>query len=498
MLYHPQNRHIWDAWCFPFEGELHAIHLQYVNNGVPDPVEEGSLWHAATDDLIHWRTLPTALYPGVEPGSVDDRGLWTGCVVEKDGLLYLFYTARSSAEDAAMNRIALATSSDANHWRRYEGNPLFIPDKRWYANEHSPLELYGHGHFIVDCRDLCVVRDPEGGGYWGFFAARKHARTNADTSVIGLCHSDDLLHWTQYAPCFEPPFLACVEVPDVFYLNGKWYMLCLTGNEYGHRGNLSDPLLNHATIYAVADDVRGPYRMLDENVLIGSARPQGYSAKTVIWQEKRVMFYTQRGSGAPESYGSISAPHILDTDDAGRLIPRYHHACDKWFVRTDPGKPLDVSGGLWGSIGDWEQTGEGFQGNCPGDWAVLPFDAEIGNGSVAVTVSIFDARSAGIALHLEGQDIMRGGVVVFLDARERQVVFTRLRQFPLMERRHWPVERGRRYRLKVLMLGGAYLVYVDDILALQLTIDGHCLGKSALFVEHGGAHFTDIVALAER
>src|SRR5690606_10058485 len=120
----------------------------------------GALSHAISNDLLHWQDVGIALYPG-EQGSYDDAELWTGCVEEKDGVYYLFYTARAKKENGRVNRIALAISTDGYHWDRYNNNPIIIPDGRWYVNENNPLKLYGHGYPIVDCRDMCVVKDPK-------------------------------------------------------------------------------------------------------------------------------------------------------------------------------------------------------------------------------------------------------------------------------------------------------------------------------------------------
>ena len=100
--------------------------------------------HAVSADLLHWQSAGIALYPG-ESGSYDDDGLWTGCVGKYEEMYYMYYTARSLKEQGQINRIALATSPDGWNWTRHAENPVLIPDGRWYASEHSPIQLYGHG-----------------------------------------------------------------------------------------------------------------------------------------------------------------------------------------------------------------------------------------------------------------------------------------------------------------------------------------------------------------
>lgn len=497
-MYRPKGMIIWDAWHFAWNDEVHSIHIQLPSQGSTREARlSGSLGHSVTRDLVSWRELPVALYRGA-PGDYDDADLWTGSVVESAGMLYLFYTARSSSEGDQVNRIALATSSDGLHWKKWKDNPIFEADERWYATAKNPLKLHGHGHPIVDMRDLSVVRDPHGEGWWGFFFARKHARTNAGSSVVGLCHSHDLIHWEQLPPCFEPEGLACAEVPEVFFLHGKWYMLCLTGNNYGQRGGLSDALVRVATIYAVADDVCGPYRMLaDHNIVIGAVAHQGYCAKTVEWQGRRVMFYTQSEYGADKTtwgHGSISMPVLLDADEAGRLHALWHPALDDVCVDAQLGAPLDLSGGEWGSIGDWRLSGAEMLGSCADDWAVLPFEPPHEDCVIDVDVELHTSKGAGLAFRMPGESIMAGpgGCVALLDPSLGQVVFTRLRNFPYDECRTWDVKPGGRYHLRVLMVGYVFMVYLDDRLVIQCYESCARTGRIALYVEKGGALFSNL------
>ena len=53
------------------------------------------VFHIVSDDLVHWEQVEcNDLYPG-EKGSYDQDGLWTGCVIEKDGIFHFFLYRRS-------------------------------------------------------------------------------------------------------------------------------------------------------------------------------------------------------------------------------------------------------------------------------------------------------------------------------------------------------------------------------------------------------------------
>ncbi len=495
MNYHPEGLYVWDTWYFFFEGMVHCIHLQQLRPGsTRNEIESGALGHAISKDLVTWETTPTALYRG-ENGSYDDCDLWTGSVIQKDEELYMFYCARSSKENGTINRIALATSKDSIHWSKFSENPLITPDPQWYYGEANPIELHCHGWPIMDCRDLCVVADPDGEGFWGFFAARKYGSECAETSVIGLCHSSDLIHWKQHPPCYAPEKYACVEVPEVFYLNGKWYMLCLTGNSYGQRNRFSDPDLMHATIYAVADQVQGPYVELDNNVLIGSINWQGFSGKTIGLNGDRYLFYTQGEKISGSHFGTVAIPKILKTDEQGHLFAFYYHGLDHYLGKELIGNVKDntiENNGQWGSIGQWEIENDTIKGSCRTDWAVNVYESTGNNFMYTADIHVGKARSAGLVFRIQGDNIHSGAYVVILDADEGEVLFSKTRDFPRLEARKWNIERGGTYFIRITAIDAVINIFIDDVLAIQLFHPDFSIGKFGLFVEQGDASFSNV------
>ena len=497
MLYNPEGIYVWDTWYFNIENELHCIHLQILRPGSTRSEKlSGVLGQAYTTDLVHWKELPPALMRG-EAGTYDDEELWTGCVIEHEGTYYLYYTARSSVERGNVNRIALATSKDGVRWERYPGNPIIIPDSEYYVNEFAPLDIYHHGQPIVDCRDMCVLKSPDGHGFIGYFAARRPADTNAESSVIALVRSEDLIHWEQEPPCFTPDRFGCVEVPEVFFLNGKYYMLCLTGNPYGSRGGFSDPLLREGTVYASSDSPYGPFIMDEtDNTLIGSVNHQGYSVKTALFNGERVMFYTQGEMKAGCHHGCISLPSLLKTDGEGHLYAAYHPLISENYLPDTLGRVMDNSSGIWGSRCKYEADDNNHTVKCEKDWAVVPFEGIKGNFMLECTLTP-DCAGAGIACRL-GESIMGVTPLVYLDAERGRTAFTTLREFPDIEYRTFPVKKGRAYRLRLIVTGNVFMLYIDDRLIMQLYDLPAKEGHIALYCERGTATFRDLTIYAEK
>ena len=60
--------------------------------------------------------------------------------------------------------------------------------------------------------------------------------------MFGGAYSEDLVHWEQTGPVFrsERDAYSIVEMPDLFELDGRWYLTFLEDNAYGNRDVLGE------------------------------------------------------------------------------------------------------------------------------------------------------------------------------------------------------------------------------------------------------------------
>lgn len=182
--------------CF-FKGQYHAFFQHYPHAPKWGPMHWG---HAVSDDLIHWKELPIALYPDMpyENGG----GCFSGSALERDGTLYLMYTSVSKEQGQTQS---MAVSEDGLRFVKLPENPVIA---------HSPLDLNN--------RDF---RDPK------IFPYGKEYRMVCGSGVDGLAsvllfRSDDLLHWQYMNPIFQSREYGPVpECPDLFPLGDKWVLL---------------------------------------------------------------------------------------------------------------------------------------------------------------------------------------------------------------------------------------------------------------------------------
>ena len=188
-----------------YSGQYHAF-FQYgpfdVNGGVKH-------WgHAVSTDLLHWEQLPVMLYPD-EP--FDCHGAYSGSALVEDGTMYLYYTGNVKhpgnfdyIKEGRGHNVCLAVSKDG----------VTLDSKQCLlTNRDYPAGL------------TCHVRDPKVFAYEGRYYMVLGARTLEDKGEVLVLESTDKLRWTHINTLTTPePFGYMWECPDLFCLNGQWYL----------------------------------------------------------------------------------------------------------------------------------------------------------------------------------------------------------------------------------------------------------------------------------
>lgn len=256
-----------------FKGMYHAFFQHYPFAPKCGPMHWG---HAVSRDLVHWEELPVALFP--DRDYEDDGGCWSGSAVEKDGVLYLFYTSVSHQLGQTQS---VAFSKDGITFEKYEGNPVI----RTFPSDGSK-----------DFRDPKVSRIND--TYYMVCGSGK-----GGIGKILLYQSDDLLNWRYAGVLFEDP--SCGEVlecPDFFQLGGKFVLMI---SKMG--------LKTHSTQFIIGDFDGESFT--EQARCTPEAGPQFYAPQTFCdGQDRRIMIGWLYDWGKPLDEGA---------DFAGALtIPR--------------------------------------------------------------------------------------------------------------------------------------------------------------------------------
>lgn len=158
-----------------------------------------AIGHAVSTDLVHWERRADALVHGDAP-SFDQTATWTGSVTRgPEGTWFLHYTGTTRLDDGRLvQQIGVATSSDLDHWVKYDGNPVLAADPAWYeTGGQSPWQ-------DTHWRDPWVLPDPAGNGWHMLVTARANSGPADERGVVGHATSADLLIWQAQPPLSDP------------------------------------------------------------------------------------------------------------------------------------------------------------------------------------------------------------------------------------------------------------------------------------------------------
>ncbi len=292
MKYHFKNQKGWmndpNGLIF-FKGRYHAFFQHY-----PLAPHWGQMhWgHAVSDDLINWEEKEIALYP--DKDYENDGGCFSGSAIEKDGILYLFYTSVSHELGQTQS---LAISRDGEVFEKYEKNPII----------RSPLG---------DSKDF---RDPKvfkfGNGYKMVVGAGKD-----NIGKILLFSSDDLLNWEYDGELISDlMFGPCVECPDLFRIGNRYVLMFSSIKALPHKVNFSVGSFDGRNF--CPDNAKDPYFALE----IG---PDFYAPQTFEGPDGRRIIigwmynWSRQIPVGRTQVGAFTIPRELKFNSAGKLTMR--------------------------------------------------------------------------------------------------------------------------------------------------------------------------------
>lgn len=461
-----------DIEVFPDRDELHLFHLTLPNHDV--------VQHVVSTDGLTWRPLPDALRTG-DQGACDDDMIWTMSVSEHDGLYHMLYTALARAEDGRIQRTAHATSPDLITWTKDPRNPVAEPDPRWY--EHDPATT-----------NMVSWRDPKPVLVDGTWYAAVNARENRGPMLrrgcVGLFTSTDLETWDVRPPVFAPGRFWDLECPQIFTIDGAWYLTAAIMEERTQR-------------YWLGESPTGPWRQPPDG---GVLAPKGhYAGRVLHWlgQDLYMCWHLPPGGradwhDAENPHGKyVVAPLALHRRDDGTL------ACasfDGWdaLASDEPERLSAAATSLYRGtpVYDWQLT------TNPGELDLLASAEELADFRLTATLTL-DAPVGGIGFRLEGDS--GGGYFVEIEAGSDRVSLQKWLgartqwgdrpTFTWQElQRGWlrrAVAQGTPLALQVISSGPYIEVAVDGEVVLATLSGQRTTGQFGIWAESG------TVALAE-
>jgi len=497
VKYKPTNYDVWDSWCIAKGDSIHLFHLQGPINGLtyPKPVNLRGFGHATSGDLLHWseKNEVLALYDKKLDNDWDFR--FTGCTVERQGKYYTFYTMRKWAGQ----RIGVAISDNLYDWKEYEGNPVIVPDKRWFITFKE--DGSGSNNDIwketVDCRDMVVVKDKAGSGYYGYFVSSSDIKgLTTPTSVVGIAYSNDLLKWEQRGIAYYPTGVSMPEMIDVFEYNGTWYMTLTTAKNNGSLNAFSDKYIARGTIYAKADSPTGPFiEDLSDNVLIGGQINSGYSMRTIDYSGKTRLMYVDVDNGS----SVLSLPKDIGLNNKGQL--RAYYSSDLLtnlrVFESEPtiyAQPNNSFG--WPTHGGiWHNENGMFTCKTDSDsWQAAIFNRSSKNMELTFTVKKSTCDSYGIVFSDNTANVTLSNlahILVIEPQKNRIYLTTHLWDFENC--RSYDFEDGVEYKFRTILMGNTIELYINDEFVFNSGLYNAGNYLSGIFANNGNIEICDLV-----
>jgi beta-fructofuranosidase len=295
----------WDCWFVDDGSRFHAFYLK-ASRALIDPQRRhlhASVGHAISDDLVAWTEQPDVLVADDDPSAFDHVAIWTGSIVRDSSNGWrLFYTGRAATHPQERQRIGSAVSADLVTWHR---DPAFAPleaDPRWY-------EVWGDSSWGDEAwRDPWVFADPGGNGWHMLITARLRAGAVDDRGTLGHARSDDLVTWHVQPPLSAAAGFAQLEVPQLFELDGRWYVVfsCLTPEL---RRDRRDRYPDAGMWIAPVESPLGPYDLTAAVPLSDATR---YAGKVLTDRKGRLRLLAFANTPEGSFVGGISDPAPID------------------------------------------------------------------------------------------------------------------------------------------------------------------------------------------
>ena len=319
-----------------YQGKYHLFYQHFPYAPVWGTMHWG---HAVSEDLVHWEHLDIALFPTKE---YDRNGIFSGSALEKDGRLYLYYSAvryletdkediHKAVDDYYETSQAMLISEDGFHFDNWGGKKQIIPVIR-----------------EEDIANATHTRDPkvwqEDGNYYMALGSTFEEKAGR----VLFYRSRDGENWEYAAQCRHAQFGRIVECPDIFRV-GETDVFMASLMYIGEAGNGYE----HLSVCAPAEfDRQTCVLTLPERFQYVDYGMDLYAPQTNVDREgRRVMVAWMRMPQAVEEGGKpwngmMCLPRVVEAGD-GHIFFRVHPEVDRYFSGEQDDEELLLGEGPW-------------------------------------------------------------------------------------------------------------------------------------------------------
>lgn len=160
-----------------WDNKYWLVYHAYPNTGYEEGSAKIGIAWTEDENLLEWHRLPEPILKPEDGADWEKGGLYKECLVEHEGMFYMFYNAKNKTKGRWTEQTGVATSKDLKTWVRYEHNPILkVTPDAWDSGFAS---------------DPCVLQD---GDQWVMF----YFGFDFKKAQEGIALSKDLFNWEKY------------------------------------------------------------------------------------------------------------------------------------------------------------------------------------------------------------------------------------------------------------------------------------------------------------
>lgn len=497
---------IGDVDVFYHDGLYHLFHLVLPNHDF--------IAHAVGDNGLNRRRVDNALFIG-NPGSWDDLMLWTMHVSEvphHEGRWRMFYTGLSRRDQGRKQRIGMAISDDLFHWRktavawkdlRGETDPDLVKRARRQLQSdrsdqiHAPYDKDScfplepdPNHYEssadnernwVSFRDPFYFRDTDRS--WLLMAARIREGPVVRRGCVGAMRETSPNHFSTLPPLHIPKLYDDIEVPNLFKIDGDYYLI----------GSIRE---DSKIRYWHTDQLSEPWRTYSDNVVL----PKGNYAGRVCSDASGVLlfnFYTQRLDDGTV-HNLLPPPKRIERRENGQLQAiTFEGLHERIEAKINTGCLRPLKDSAFEPDFDHQQTfcrmdGRSLQLVSKAGFQAFVFDQEVDCFRLRTKLSLQGAGKCGIVSRIDAQS--HDGYYLSLNLLKGISQFRSWRtgdygagenmmQFDTLQEGNWRTQQPQDIDIQLIAFGSYHEFCVDGAVVLSLANSQFSRGLLGFYVE---------------
>lgn len=451
------------------DGLFHLFHLILPNHDF--------IAHAVSEDGLNWRRVTNALFVA-EPGEWDDDMLWTMHVTpdpDREGEWRMFYTGLSRSEYGRIQRVGLARSKDLYKWERDTSGSYPLQSSGVHYESGTD-----EGRQWVSFRDPFFFRDPATKERYLLMSARVKHGPVIRRGCVGLAREVEPDRFELLPPLHQPRLYDDIEVPNLFTLDGRFFLL----------GSIREDTKVH---YWYADKLAGPYENYFDNVLL----PRGNYAARICRHGERILLFNffakeENIAGRRIVRKLLPPPKELATDRTGRLRLRSYHKFDEVVdeqIEITEAERLDrLFNNPHGKAG---RDGESLKVSCTSGYEAFLFPGDYRDVRIRATVGLLGPGKCGLVIRVDPEgngyylslDLIKGLAQVRAWGENGSKQHDQAFEYEQLQAGHFVnADRGP-WDIEVVAHGMYLEVSINGFVTLSLVDDAFQCGRCGFYAE---------------